>query len=72
MNELAEQIRAARKAKGLSQKAVADHIGVSRVSYCYFENGHCELRFNTMAKLARKLELSLDALAGFSAEGATQ
>ncbi|NMW24495.1 helix-turn-helix transcriptional regulator [Rhodanobacter denitrificans] len=38
----ANSIRAARKAKGLTQQQVADQLGVSKQSVSDWENGRCD------------------------------
>ena len=58
------RIREARKNLGLSQQAVADKIGVSKVTICWYESGERTPSLEKFLKLAEALNLSLDELVG--------
>ena len=55
-----------RKAKGVSQKEVANVIGVSRVHYTNIENGKRETNFEKLTTLAEYFDVSTDYLLGKS------
>lgn len=53
-----------RKKKGVTQQAVADYLGVHRVSYTDFENGKTNIKPDYLVKLADYFGVSVDALLG--------
>ncbi len=53
-----------RKNKGVTQKDVADAIGVSQVAYSYYELGKREPPFETLKTLADYFGVSVDVLLG--------
>ena len=59
MNIIAYRLRALREAKGLSQRNVAKHLGITRTAYNKYENG--------ASKPVRKLE-ELSKLFGVSVD----
>lgn len=64
MNELAINLMRLRKLNGLTQQAVADAAGISRVAYRNLEKGEAEPRENTLQALAKALKSSvMDMLA---------
>ena len=50
--------------KKLSQKEVADFLGVSRVNYCRYENGTRMIPVDLLVKLADFYDVSLDFIVG--------
>lgn len=56
----AEKLKAKREEKGLSQRAVAQEIGVSQAQYCYYEKGEDMPNFARIKTLARLFGVSLD------------
>lgn len=59
LKQLSKTIRSAREAKGLSQKAVAEKIGISKPHYFHLEHGVVWPRLNTAMKLSKVLKFSL-------------
>jgi Zn-dependent peptidase ImmA (M78 family)/DNA-binding XRE family transcriptional regulator len=58
MNELATNLMRLRKLNGLTQQAVADTAGISRVAYRSLEKGEAEPRETTLHALAKALDCS--------------
>lgn len=59
MNELAVNLMRLRKLNGLTQQAVAEAAGISRVAYRNLEKGDAEPRRGTLDKLATTLKVSV-------------
>lgn len=57
-------LKAARKAKGLTQTEVAHAIGLTQNGYSYWENGKAKIDKDQMLKLAALFEVSVDYLLG--------
>lgn len=57
-------LRAARKAKGLTQKEVAEAIGLTQNGYSYWENGKAKIDSEQLFKLAELFDVSTDYLLG--------
>lgn len=57
-------LKAARKAKGLTQIEVADLIGLSQSAYSYWENGKARIDNESLAKLSALFGVSVDYLLG--------
>lgn len=55
-------IRVIRQAKGLSQQALADLAGLSRLTVTYAEKGTNEPTIDTGAKIAKALNVSFEDL----------
>lgn len=53
-----------RKAKGLTQKEVADFIGISQNNYSYWENEKVKIDNDSLQKLADFFSVSVDYLLG--------
>ena len=47
-----ETIRKLRREKGLTQQQVAEHLGVDRSTYAYYESGRSKLSIDVIVKLA--------------------
>lgn len=59
---LSENLKKAREERGLTQKQVADAVGVTQTAINYFENGLKIPSLPTMISLARTLEKRIDDL----------
>lgn len=59
-----ENLRTARKSANLSQKEVAEAIGVAKSTYSLYESGAREPDVNKIRKLAKLLGVTGDALLG--------
>lgn len=56
------KLREARHNKGLTQQQIADKMGITKTTYCGYENGRREPDVEKIKKLACILELSCDEL----------
>ena len=63
-----ENLRAARERKKMTQKDVADNIGVAKSTYSLYESGNREPNVQTIKKLAYLLNVSADDLLGLTQE----
>lgn len=63
-----ENIKAIRKAKGLTQQEMSDKIGMAKNNYGKVENGQIELTVSRLYQIADILEVSVIALLGESTE----
>lgn len=68
MGKIAERVKFLRTSKGLTQKQLADTIGVSEVSLQRFEYGSSRPSLDTLIALADLFDVSLDYLCGRSDE----
>lgn len=59
-----ENLKWARERKGLSQKEVAESIGVAKSTYSLYESGNREPNVQTIKKIADVLNTSADKLLG--------
>ncbi len=66
-----ENLKEARIKKGLSQKEVADNIGVAKSTYSLYESGNREPNVQTIKKIADFLGISADELLGLSDQPTT-
>ena len=57
-----ENLKEARLKSGLSQKDVAEKIGVAKSTYSLYESGSREPNVNTIKKIADFLKVSADSL----------
>jgi transcriptional regulator with XRE-family HTH domain len=57
--EIAKALKAAREAKGLSQRALAKIAGVPQSHISKIENGGVDLRVSSLTEIARALDLEL-------------
>lgn len=57
--ELHERIRSARRAKGLTQKAIADHFSIRPVSVTQWESGKSAPEIEKLPRLAKLLDVPL-------------
>lgn len=58
-----EKIKIARIKKGLSQRQIAEQLGVSQPSYLEWEHGDSVPNWARMKSISKILEISLDELA---------
>ena len=66
-----ENLRAARERKNMSQKVVADNLGVANSTFSLYESGNREPNVQTIKKLADLLNVSADDLLGLNQEPTT-
>ena len=66
-----ENLRTARERKGLSQKDMAESIGVAKSTYSLYESGNREPNVQTIKKIADILNVSADELLGIDEEPTT-
>lgn len=59
-----ENLRIAREQRGLTQKEVAEGVGVAKSTYSLYESGAREPNVQTIKKLADLLKTSADKLLG--------
>ncbi|MBO4554573.1 MAG: helix-turn-helix transcriptional regulator [Clostridia bacterium] len=62
--KFAENLRALRKSKGLTQKELADIVGVDQRTVSAWEHGVCEPSFDMLAKLCEIFSETFDGLLG--------
>lgn len=62
MSNIGDQLRAARKRKGLTQESVARAVDVTTNTVARAERGLAEPRLSTLAKIADLLEVPLAEL----------
>lgn len=60
----AERLRWLRERKGFSQKEIADKIGISQQGYSHLETGRREPNLETLIKLSRVFDESIDFIVG--------
>lgn len=56
---IAEQIKAAREGKGLSQRALAERVGIPQGHISRIENANVDLQASSLIQIARALDLEL-------------
>lgn len=66
-----ENLKTARERRGLSQKEVAENIGVAKSTYSLYESGNREPNVQTIKKIADLLNVSADDLLGIEDEPQT-
>jgi transcriptional regulator with XRE-family HTH domain len=59
-----ERLKAARNAKGLTQKEIADHLGINKEAYQHYEYNVRKPPFENIIKLCQLLDVSADWLLG--------
>ncbi|WP_195928200.1 helix-turn-helix domain-containing protein [Lactococcus lactis] len=64
MSVFAERLKELRKEKYLTQKEIANKLGVSRVAYTNWENSKREPNIERFVKLADYFNVSIDYLVG--------
>lgn len=63
-----ENLKYAREKMGLSQKEVAEGIGVAKSTYSLYESGNREPNVQTIKKIAELLNVTADELLGINEE----
>lgn len=66
-----ENLKDARLKKNLSQKEVAEKIGVAKSTYSLYESGNREPNVDTIKKIADVLNVSADQLLGLETDNIT-
>ena len=66
-----QNLKEARLKKELSQKEVAEKIGVAKSTYSLYESGNREPNVDTIKKIADILDISADTLLGLESEPQT-
>ena len=66
-----ENLKLAREKRNMTQKEVADQIGVAKSTYSLYESGNREPNVQTIKKIADILRISADDLLGLSNEPLT-
>ena len=64
MSAFSDKLKELRKAKGVTQKAVAEGIGVAEAAYQQYEYGKHEPGHNKTVKLADFFDVTTDYLLG--------
>ena len=60
-----ENLKAARRAKGLTQKHLAAELGKYQSDYSEYETGKVRLDYEKIVYLCRRLDITPDELFGF-------
>ncbi len=60
-----ENLKAARRAKGLTQKQLAAELGKYQFDYSEYETGKVRLDYEKIVYLCRRLDITPDELFGF-------
>ena len=66
-----ENLKLAREKKNMTQKEVADGIGVAKSTYSLYESGNREPNVQTINKISDVLNVSADELLGLNSENTT-
>lgn len=66
-----ENLKAARERKGLSQKEIAESVGVAKSTYSLYESGNREPNVQTIKKIADALNVTADELLGIDEQPQT-
>lgn len=64
MSKFSQNLKLLRKRKNLTQKELAEKVGVKQNSYANWENGNREPNIEKIQKLADVLDVRLDTLFG--------
>lgn len=70
-DKFSENLKIAREKKNMTQKEVADIIGVAKSTYSLYESGNREPNVQTIKKIADVLNVSADTLLGLNTEPIT-
>ena len=65
------RLKEVRKAAGLTQKEVAAYVGVNQNTYSYWENGKTRIDSDSIAKLSKLFNVSVDYILDGSPQRAT-
>ena len=72
MPSFPDRLKELRNAKGVTQKSMAEFLGVTETSYQYYEYGKREPNHETTIKLADFFDVSLDYIVGRSDSSSRQ
>lgn len=61
---IGENIKKARKKKGITQKELGDKLGITQSSIAMFENDKTNIKLSTIRKISEALELPMSDLIG--------
>ena len=64
MKAISERLKELRLQRGLTQKELAEILGIKRNTYSDLENGKCEANYEKLEKIADFFGVSLDWLFG--------
>lgn len=64
MGSFPERLRFLRQKKGITQKEIADSLGIANSSYSLYEKGAREPNFEMLEKIAKYFNVSIDYLLG--------
>ena len=64
MEAFIKNLKEMRKLNNLSQRQVAEYLGIAQPSYIRYENGKSEPSLENLVKLAELFDVSLDYLCG--------
>lgn len=64
MSTFSQRLKEVRILKGMTQKSVAEHLGISENAYQNYEYGKREPKYQTLVKLCRLFNVSADYLIG--------
>ena len=64
MNKFADRLKELRTGKNMSRKEVAEKVGAHERSVAYWETGERECDLDTLIKLAKLLDTTVDYLVG--------
>ena len=64
--KIGENIKQARKLKGMTQKQVANHFRMTQQQYSRFENGVFELNYSQIIEICKLLDISPNEIFGFN------
>ena len=63
--KVGENLKNARKAKGITQKQIAHELGKHQPDYSEYETGKIELDYAKIVYLCKRLDITPDELFGF-------
>ena len=66
MSIFSDRLKTTRTAKNITQKAMAEHLGIQETSYQLYEYGKREPNHENTVKIADILDISIDYLLGRS------
>ena len=66
MNKIQERLKELRKVMKVTQRNVADELGITQVMYCHWENGQTQPDIENIIALCKYFSVSADYLLGIS------
>ncbi|MBO5797324.1 MAG: helix-turn-helix transcriptional regulator [Clostridia bacterium] len=64
LTPLAQRLRALRAASGMTQQELADHLGLTRSAYAYYETGATRPPLKTLQRIAAEYLVTVEYLLG--------